>query len=304
MLHSDLKGVVAAAVTPVTGTYSIDARRLAEHVEILLADGCSFVSTFGTTGEGASLSTTQKAGALDELIALGIDPAKLIPAVMTPALDEAGGMIAAAAKHGCRGVLVLPPFFYNDPSHEGLVGFVGEALNRAGKPDIGVLLYNIPRFTGVPFDAPLVSSLIKAFGTQIVGIKDSTGDEANSISLAQDFPDISVFTGDDRVMPGLVSAGGAGMIGGMPNLFAPELRRVFENPLAPETKPLRDRAAQRIDVIDSSGSLVAIKAVMAARLADPEWARPLPPLQALSPMQADTLLAALAKTGYEPQTQK
>ena len=304
MPNSDLKGVVAAAVTPVSATYEVDAERLAKHVARLLSNGCSFVSTFGTTGEGASLSTAQKSAALDEIVALGIRPEQLVPAVMTPSLDEAAGMIAAAARHKCRGVLILPPFFYNDPSHEGVAAFIDGALQRAGRPDIDLLLYNIPRFSGVSYDIPLVSRLIETFGSAIVGIKDSTGDAVNSIGLASHFPNLSVFTGDDRVMPGLVAAGGAGIIGGVPNLFSADLRRIFDNPTDESTAGLRATQARRIEIVATRGDLLAVKAVLAVQYTDPDWARPIPPLQPLSPGETETLLLALAETGYVPITEQ
>ena len=301
MLNPDLRGVVAATTTPVNDSLDIDVQRLAHHIERLFADGCSFVSTFGTTGEGASLSTTQKAAALEKLRAEGIRMAGLIPAIMTPAVDEAAGFIAASHRSGCRGVLVLPPFYYNDPNREGVVAFIDEALRRAGRPKIDVLLYNIPRFTGVSYDVELICRLVEVFGSAIVGVKDSTGDAANSLSLVNHFPDISIFTGDDRVMPGLVAAGGAGIIGGLPNLFAADLRRIYEDPTGQATAHLRENQARRIAAIASRGDLTAVKATLATLYNDPEWTRPLPPLRALSPAQTDALLLALAETGYVPQ---
>lgn len=301
MRNSDLEGVVAATLTPVDEAFEVDVARLAQHIDHLLGRGCSFVSTFGTTGEGASLSTAQKATALDALVAEGIAAEKMISSVMAPSVEEAAGMVEASARLGCRSVLILPPFYYNDPSRQGIVDFIGDVLRRAGRPNIDILLYNIPQLTGVSYDAELVLMLQKAFGSAIAGIKDSTGDLANSIALAQQFPELSVFTGDDRVMPKLVATGGAGIIGGLPNLYSADLRRIWEKPEDESTSDLRTHAGRRIEALDSNGGLVALKALLASVRDDPEWTRAIPPLCALSADESGALLHTLSETGDVPE---
>lgn len=80
MAAADLKGVITASITPFADDFSVDVKRLAAHSANLLAAGCSFVSTFGTTGEGASLSTREKVAALNALKASGADMSRQIPA--------------------------------------------------------------------------------------------------------------------------------------------------------------------------------------------------------------------------------
>ena len=300
MSNSDLNGIISAATTPVTAAFEIDADRLARHCERLLNSGCSFVSTFGTTGEGASLSSRQKIAAMHALKAAGADMSRHIPSVMTPTADEAGAMIAAAASLGCRGVLVLPPFYYDTVGNEGIVAFVEDALRRAGRPDIDILLYNIPRFSRITYTPELIDLLVAKFGSAIVGLKDSTGIAENGKMLAQRYPNLSIFTGDDRVMPGLVQAGGAGMIGGMPNVFSADLRAIYEAPGAAETEQLRLHAGQRIVTVDGNGSMLALKATLAAIYDDPSWSRAVPPLIGLDATQTATVLSEFAETGFVP----
>ncbi|WDR06877.1 dihydrodipicolinate synthase family protein [Devosia rhodophyticola] len=300
MSNSDLRGVISAVTTPLTQSFDVDAERLAGHCERLLNTGCSFVSTFGTTGEGASLSSQQKMVALEQLKAGGADLKRHIPSIMTPSADEAGRMIAKAASLGCRGVLVLPPFYYDAPSDEGIVAFINDAMTRAGRPDIDILLYNIPRFSRITYTPELIDRLIAKFGSAIVGLKDSTGVAANAVMLAERYPNLSIFTGDDRVMPGLVAAGGAGMIGGMPNVFCADLAKIYAAPTAPETAQLRQYAGERIAIVDSNGGMLALKAALAAIHDDPAWLRAVPPLQGLDSAQATSVLTALGKTGFVP----
>lgn len=298
MANSDLSGIICASVTPVTAGYSIDAARLALHCANLLGNGCTFVSTFGTTGEGASFSTNEKIAALRSLRDAGADMSRQIPSVMTPSSDEAGRFIAEIAALGCRGALVLPPFYYASATEEGIVAFFETVLARAGNPKIDILLYNIPQFSRITFTPSLVAKLIARFGAQIVGIKDSTGKLESGVELARTFPHLSIFTGDDRVLPHLLAQGGAGMIGGMPNVFSKDLRQLFEAPTADSSNILKANAAARIEAVDGNGALLALKATIAALYGDAEWSRAMPPLMALAPERAKVVFDAIEATGF------
>lgn len=295
MQELDLKGVVAAAVTPVTPDFAVDVPRFANHLDGLLAQGCSYVSTFGTTGEGASFSTAQKIAALKDLKAAGADMRRQIPAVMTPALDDAAESLVAYSELGCRAVLVLPPFYYG-ADEAGIAAFFDALIERTGsRTTIGLLLYNIPQLSRVHFTPTLVHSILAKHGSRIAGIKDSTGNVENGVMLAQTFRDLAIFTGDDRVLPTLLRNGGAGMIGGMPNVFASDLRALYDDP---GNGDLLDKQSKRIVAVDRYGSLVALKAAMAHYGNDEHLARAVPPLRALDSVKRTELIKLFQDTGY------
>lgn len=292
----DLRGVICASITPVAADLSIDVPRLKSHVDRLLADGCSFVSTLGTTGEGASFSTREKIAALRGLKAAGADMGKQVPGVMTPTLDDAAEMVTAIAELGCRAALILPPFYYGT-TEEGIASWFDALIARTeGRTTIDLLLYNIPQLSRIRFTPTLITRIVKRHGSRIVGVKDSTGDVDNGVMLARTFPDLRIFTGDDRVLPTLVQNGGAGMIGGLPNLFARDLRALFDDPTRTD---ILDRQTQRILAVDENGSLVALKAALAHYLGDENYARTLPPLRALPPEGRGKLLASFAQSGFD-----
>jgi 4-hydroxy-tetrahydrodipicolinate synthase len=294
----DLCGIVAASLTPVTAALEIDAQRLSTHVAGLLGSGCSYVSAFGTTGEGASFSIRQKIDALDALIVAGIDPARLLPGVMSPTIDDAAAMLDALDRFGCPAAVVLPPFYYG-ASQEGVAAFYGAVFDRMSGSGIGVVLYNIPQLSRVAFERGLVAGLRRRHGGRIVGLKDSTGSRDNAVMLAEAFPDLSIFVGDDRVLPDAVAAGGAGLIGGLPNLFAPDLVALYQAlSRGEDTQNLMRRATARIEAVVDNGDLLALKAVLARSLGDPQWARTMPPLMPITESQADEVERIFAATGY------
>ena len=295
MATADLKGVITASITPFADDLSVDVKRLAAHSANLLAAGCSFVSTFGTTGEGASLSTREKVAALNALKSAGADMSRQVPGVMTPTLDDAAEMVVGIANAGCRAALVLPPYYYGT-SEAGIAGWYDALIERTkSATNIDLLLYNITQLSRIRFTADLVKSIIARHGSRIVGIKDSTGDVDNGVMLAKTFPQLSVFTGDDRVVPTLLANGGAGMIGGMPNVFARDLVALYNDP---KNADLLAKQTTRILAVDKGGSLVALKAALAEYTGDENYARVLPPLKPLEGQGRAELLATFAQSGF------
>lgn len=295
MAAADLKGVITASITPFADDFSVDVKRLAAHSANLLAAGCSFVSTFGTTGEGASLSTREKVTALNALRSAGADMSRQVPGVMTPTLDDAVEMVVGIANAGCRAALVLPPYYYGT-SEAGIADWYDALIERTkSATTIDLLLYNIPQLSRIRFTAELVKSIVARHGSRIVGIKDSTGDVDNGVMLAKTFPQLAVFTGDDRVVPTLLANGGAGMIGGMPNLFARDLVALYNDP---SNADLLAKQTTRILAVDRHGSLVALKAALAEYAGDENYARVLPPLKALEGRGRAELLATFAQSGF------
>src|SRR5690606_32267522 len=103
---------------------------------------------------------------------------------------------AHAARRGCGGVLMLPPFYYKGVSEEGLYRSVSEAVERVGAGGLRVYLYHIPPQAVIGFSVPLIDRLVAAYPETVVGIKDSSGDWANtSAYLAAGWPDFRVFVG-------------------------------------------------------------------------------------------------------------
>ena len=273
-----LGGIIAAILTPVHADLSIDTARLLAHARKLIADGCTRVSTFGSTGEGVSFSSDQKNAANQALLAGGVRPDQLLPAIMVSAVDTAARELKDTAALGCRHALVLPPFYYRNATLEGLVSYFEAVFERAGRPAVSFVLYNIPAMSGITITHDFVRALQAGKGAPIAGIKDSTGDLASGLAFVRAFPELSIFTGDDRVLPHLLDAGGAGMIGGLPNLYASDLAALYRTREGDEAVRLAALAAERIAQIDATGGLLALKAGLADQNTDPAWRRAMPPL--------------------------
>src|SRR6266513_5605742 len=115
----------------VQGRFSPDRERFIRHCLWLLSQNCG-LAPFGTTSEANSMSTDERISLLEVLIAAGIDPSRMMPGTGCCSIVDTVALTAHAVKHGCAGVLMLPPFYYTDVSEEGLYRYFSEVVQRVG----------------------------------------------------------------------------------------------------------------------------------------------------------------------------
>jgi hypothetical protein len=73
-----IRGVLAPVVTPFKADLSPDSQRFIAHCKWLLSQNCG-LAVFGTNSEANSLSMEERAMLLDELVAAGVDPSRMMP---------------------------------------------------------------------------------------------------------------------------------------------------------------------------------------------------------------------------------
>ena len=154
-------GISAALLTPFAADGSIDAERLAAHAADLLGRGLAGVTPFGTTGEGASVGAAERRAALDAFVAAGLPMARVTLGLAARALDDALQQARAAHERGVGAVLVTSQFYYPGPDDVAVHDRYAALLARLPE-GLGVVLYHIPRVTGV---APSPGTVARLHGT-------------------------------------------------------------------------------------------------------------------------------------------
>src|SRR5512138_3266702 len=217
-----IRGLLAPVLTPFHADLSPDARRLARHARWLLAHGCAGLAPFGTTSEANSLSVAERESLLDALLEEGIPADRLVPGTGSSALPDAVRLTAQAVRRGCAGVLALPPFYYKAVSEDGLFRFFAEVIERVGDARLRVYLYHIPPVAQVGFSLALVERLLRAYPRTVAGMKDSSGDYANTKAILDRFAKhgFDVFVGSERFLLAGMRGGGAGCISATANVNA------------------------------------------------------------------------------------
>ena len=215
-------GVNAAVLTPMRADLSVDLDRMAAHCRWLLANGCDNLGVLGTTGEANSIGISERLEALQGLVARGIPAAKMMPGTGVAALTDTVLLTRQAAELGCRGALLLPPFYYKNPTEDGLFAYFSEVIDRVGS-DIKYYLYNFPQQSAVPFSVDLIGRLLKAFPGTLKGVKDSSGNYDNGRAYVENFArdGFEVYAGDDTLLRPLLLLGSAGCITAAANVNSP-----------------------------------------------------------------------------------
>ena len=142
---------------------------------------------FGTNSEANSLSMEERLNLLDELVAAGVDPSRMMPGTGCCSIMETVKLTKQAVGHGCAGVLMLPPFYYKDVSEEGLYRYFSEVVQRVGDARLKIYLYHIPPVAVVGITPKLVERLLAAYPDAIAGMKDSSGDWNNTKTFLDAF---------------------------------------------------------------------------------------------------------------------
>lgn len=278
-------GLSAAMTTPFTTSGEIDWDRYAAHARNLLGRGMQAVTAFGTTGEGISIPVGTRAALFEQMAARGVRLGQLVECVYGLSIADAAGQARRAIETGCAAVLLTPPFYFKEPSDEGVYAWFSRTLEAIGPSARDIILYNIPQLTGVIVGLDSLARLRQAFGPVIGGVKDSSGNWDYTERLTRENRDIAVLVGNEGHLAAAVRLGASGAISGLAN-FAPEL----VGRLVSGVDDTRIEGLLR--AVLARPVVPAIKAYMGAKL-DSAWREVLPPLQPLDTAATGALVAEI-----------
>jgi 4-hydroxy-tetrahydrodipicolinate synthase len=287
---SAIRGIWAAALTPVTADFQPDAAKAIPYYRDLLENGCDGINVLGTTGEAMSLSVEQRVHYMRLLASSGLPMARMMAGTGAAALADAVELTRAALDCGFAAALIMPPFFYGEASDDGIAAFFDALFARAKLPRKSVLLYNFPRMSGVALHADLVDRLVEASGDRIFGMKDSSNDECLQSEIICRRPGFSIFPGSESDLAEAKRRGAAGCISGSVALWPRLAKNVFESGDEAQASELNRRRA----ALDGVPLVGAMRYLIAAQRGEPEWERTMPPQEPLSVEQRKSLDRALA----------
>ena len=291
-MQSSMKfGLSCALALPLNEDLNIDCERLKAHARRCLEAGCSSVTIFGTTGEGASISLAERRNVLAALSASGADLRRQVfGGVTATSVGDAVEQARVVIERDCCGLLLSPPFYFKDVDDEGLYRWFSQVFETIGREARNVILYHIPSVTQIALSINLINRLKAAFPALVTGVKDSGSDWAYTRKLLLDAPDdLLVLIGNERHLADGIQRGAHGAISGLANLCPGVLLKTLET-------GVRD---SRIDDLATEilkfPFAAAVKALLAHRQGDSTWLNVRPPLQALSPADASRLTAACGR---------
>jgi 4-hydroxy-tetrahydrodipicolinate synthase len=210
-----------AVVTPCDRNLKFDDGLYRDLMPFLKDRGADGVVVLGTTGEFASFSVAERKKVAETALKhrSGLE---MIIQVGTPNLPETLELLTHAQTNGADQVLCIPPFYFKNPSTEGLTKYYSQVLETSKIP---VNLYHYPGMSAVPITPELLHSLEKY--PTLAGIKDSTGNADGYKKLVTEFPKLNMMTGTEGNLVAALAAGkGAILVSG--NLFPKQVAGCFE----------------------------------------------------------------------------
>jgi 4-hydroxy-tetrahydrodipicolinate synthase len=297
-----IRGVLAPVVTPFNADLAPDKERFIAHCKWLLSQNCG-LAVFGTNSEANSLSMEERAMLLDDLVAAGVDPSRMVPGTGCCSITETVKLTKQAVGNGCAGVLMLPPFYYKDVSEEGLYRYFSEVVQRVGDKRLKIYLYHIPPVAVVGITPKLVERLLAAYPDAIAGMKDSSGDWNNTKTFLDAFArTFDVFVGSESFLLANMRNGGVGTVSATANVNPAAIDKLYKEW---NTADDADQQQSKLDVVREVFSsrkfpsmIAALKQAIAIYGDDPEWTRVRPPLVELTTEQAKLLAAELSAIGF------
>ncbi len=184
------EGNFVAVVTPFDAAGNVDESAFCENISRLVEEGAEGIIVSGCTGEAWALTPEERL----RLFSLGVETV----AGAVPVIAGTGGIFsrevidlsAGARDIGCAGVMILPPY-YCWPGDAEIIAHYKSISDAVRSP---ILLYNIPKRTGVDLSLGLLEELVKI--EYVVAIKESSDSFIRVESLVNQFgSEMQVFTG-------------------------------------------------------------------------------------------------------------
>ena len=253
-----MKGLGTALVTPFLEDGSVDFEALGTLIEHQVAGGTDYLVVLGTTSESPTLTHKEQ----DEIIDFVVKQvAGRMPLVLGIGGNSTAAVVArieelkATLTANFAAILSVTPY-YNRPQQEGLFLHFCEVAKASPVP---VILYNVPKRTGVNLLPGTTRRIYDACPDKIMGIKEACGSlEQFSETIQLSNGDFAVISGDDDLACDMMKAGGAGLISVASNAWPKEMKQI----VAEQDAMMQSKMGHRIHLLFVEGSPSGIKTVL------------------------------------------
>jgi 4-hydroxy-tetrahydrodipicolinate synthase len=201
-----LSGVWLPIVTPFADG-EIDYAGYEQLVDHYVRAGVAGVIPLGTTGESPTVDEAEAEALVERTVVAVAGRVPILVGVSGNDTRKVVETVKRLERHEVQGMLAVCPY-YNRPSQDGLRAHFTRLAEATDRP---ILIYNIPYRTGVNLANETLLALAEL--PNIIGVKDSSGDLAQSLELLRLRPEgFTVLTGEDAYFYTMLAHGGDGGI--------------------------------------------------------------------------------------------
>jgi len=224
-ISGNFGGIVPPLCTPLTEAFEVDRHSLQRLIEFQLDAGVHGLFVLGSTGETAFLTDAQRATVLDVAVRTVARQVPVLAGVIDMTTARTLEHARTAQKAGVDGIVMTAPFYTRISQVELVEHFrlVHSAL------DLPLLAYDIP--VGVQTKIARETMLQMVSDGLIIGVKDSSGDEANFRALVMErehFKTFLTFTGSEVLVDTALQMGACGAVPGLANVDPAGYMRLYQ----------------------------------------------------------------------------
>lgn len=281
-----------ATVTPCDSKGNFDAGAMAAIMQWHKKSGADGVVVLGTSGEFPSF-TVKERRTVTETVLKHRNGLNVIVGPGTTNLADTIELSKHAESNGADGLLVIPPFYFNEPPLDGLTDYYKQLFDACGLP---MNLYHIPGTSEVSITLELLKAL--SGYDHLAGIKDSTGSVEGYGKFVEAYPALNMRCGTNNNLETAL-AHGMGTILADGNQFSAKCAAVLKayhtgGDWAAELAKLRTAQRAIRDAAMGANTYAVMKYVLSQEMGGPEmYART--PMPQLNDAQRVSIKAALAR---------
>ena len=253
-----------ALITPFKEDESVDYDALMRMVDYLVQNNTDFLCVLGTTAETPTLTEDEKQQIKRRVIER---VAGRIPILLGVGGNNTRAVVDALRNDDLTGVdavLSVVPY-YNKPSQEGIYQHY-RAIAQA-RPDMPIVLYNVPGRTGVNMTAETTLRIARDF-PNVIAVKEASGNITQMDDIIKNKPaSFDVISGDDGITFPLITLGAVGVISVIGNAFPREFSRMVRLALQGDyanALTIHHKFAELFKLLFVDGNPAGVKAMLNA----------------------------------------
>ncbi|OGP93773.1 MAG: 4-hydroxy-tetrahydrodipicolinate synthase [Deltaproteobacteria bacterium RBG_16_48_10] len=217
----DIKGIIAAIVTPFSENEEVDYSGLRVITEYLLDGGVDGIMTSGGTGEFPHLTREEKKLVVKTIVEVCKGKVPIIAGTAACSTRECLSLMEDAKESGADAAIMVPPYYF--VLNEEAIFNHFKILSQANI--LPLVIYNNPLYTGNPMSPALIVKLLEM--KNIIGLKQSCVDMGQLVEIIRmSKGGSSICTGVDSQFYPALTIGAVGVYSTAGGIFPNQMKQV------------------------------------------------------------------------------
>lgn len=253
----DFTRIYSALILPCNADESINWESLRALVDRQIADGVEGFYCCGSSGEGLLMTLEERKRFVEVVVDQAAGRVPVIAHIGTIRTADVIELARHAKKCGCVAISMIPPYYYKFSQTE-IAEYYEDVIQAV--PDLPVILYNIPQFTGIEFGKANAARLLD--NPNIIGIKHTSNNLYSMERMVTAYPEKLLINGFDEQLLGALSMGAVATVSTTANLFAPlfvAIRREYQAGNMKKALEYQQALNLRVEALCSLGIFPATK---------------------------------------------